>query len=307
MGFPDVCLTPAAPAPIPIPYPNMAMHAMAIPTCPTILTMMMPALNLGATIPMTMGDNAGVANPLFMQMGMFTMGSPKVILQGMPAITMACTTTGNAMNNPVGAVTVPGAPTVLYAYAASAGAVAAGACARAAVEASFVRPGVGCLAVRVFARDAPAAFHDAVRRLEAQGLVALVVDLRGNPGGEVVAAIEVARDLLPEGAPVATVCDVDGDEVTYFARGDALGLPLAVLVDGGTASSAELFAGALVGHRRARAFGTRTHGKSTVSTVSGPELVVAGSFRLPNERELGAGLEPAGETLPDSWPEAPPV
>src|ERR1700689_3973287 len=87
MGFPDVCLTPAGPAVVPIPYPNMAMHAMAAPFCPTILNMMMPALNMASMIPMTLGDQPGVANPMFMQMGMFSMGSPKVFLQGMPAVT----------------------------------------------------------------------------------------------------------------------------------------------------------------------------------------------------------------------------
>ena len=66
------------PVPVPIPYPNMAMHAMAAPFCPTILVMMMPALNMGRLIPMTLGDQPGVANPLFMQMGAFTMGNPKV-------------------------------------------------------------------------------------------------------------------------------------------------------------------------------------------------------------------------------------
>jgi hypothetical protein len=60
MGFPDVCMTPAAPSPIPVPYPNIAMGATAIPNCPTILIMAGPAHNLGTTIPMTNGDNAGV-------------------------------------------------------------------------------------------------------------------------------------------------------------------------------------------------------------------------------------------------------
>ena len=63
MGFPDVCLTPAppAPAPIPIPYPNIAMGPTAIPVAVTILTMGAPTHNMATTIPMTNGDNAGVA------------------------------------------------------------------------------------------------------------------------------------------------------------------------------------------------------------------------------------------------------
>src|SRR5271165_3835337 len=181
MGFPDVCLTPAAPAPVPIPYPNMAMHAMAIPTCPTILNMMMPAINMATVIPMTMGDNAGVANPLFMQAGMFSMGYPKVILQGMPAVTLTSMTTGNMMNNPIGAVLVPGAPTILYGYAAPAETVAARSFAQGAVEATVLRPGVGRVAIRVFSRAVPSAVHAAIRELERVGLRSLVFDVRDNP------------------------------------------------------------------------------------------------------------------------------
>src|SRR5580698_8459743 len=159
MGFPDVCLTPSFPAPIPIPYPNMGMHAMAAPFCATILLGMMPALNMGSIIPMTMGDDPGVANPFFMQMGMFTMGSPKVILQGMPAITLTSPTAGNNMNNPVGAVLVPGAPNVLFTDAGG------GDRSRDAVEAELLaRGGVLRLVVRFFSAAVPAAVHAAIER-----------------------------------------------------------------------------------------------------------------------------------------------
>ncbi len=51
IGFPDVCLTPAAPAPVPVPYPNMAMNAMAAPFAATVKVSMMNALNMGSQIP----------------------------------------------------------------------------------------------------------------------------------------------------------------------------------------------------------------------------------------------------------------
>src|ERR1700722_18601173 len=97
MGFPDVCLTPAGPVPVPIPYPNMAMHAMAAPFVPTVLITSMPALNMGSIIPLTLGDQPGVANPLFMQMGMFTMGDPVVMISGLPGVTLTSPTSGNMM------------------------------------------------------------------------------------------------------------------------------------------------------------------------------------------------------------------
>lgn len=295
MGFPDVCLTPAVPAPIPIPYPNMAMHAMAVPTCPTILNMMMPALNMASVIPLTMGDNAGVANPLFMQAGMFSMGYPKVLLQGMPAVTMTSMTTGNLMNNPIGMVTVPGAPTILYGYAGRAETLGANDVAGGAVTSALVRPGVGRITIRVFARGVPSAVHTAIEELRRRGARRLVFDVRDNPGGEVLAAVELLRDLLPEGRTVAEVIDADGDAIQYRARGDSCSLPIVVVVSRRSASSAELFAGSLQAHGRAVVVGERTFGKAMVCTVRAGKLVEAGRFLLPGGIDVqGVGVSPDG-------------
>jgi carboxyl-terminal processing protease len=295
MGFPDVCLTPAAPVPIPIPYPNMGMHAMAVPFCPTILLSMVPALNQGSIIPMTLCDQPGVANPLFMQMGMFTMGSPKVILQGMPAITVSCPTTGNNMNNPVGLVAVPSVTNVLYTYAGEPGEAPSA----APVTWELAAEGVGHVAIRVFSVGVPALVHTAIERLARLGLARIVLDLRDNPGGEMIAAIELARDLLPRGVVVATIEDADGDIVTYRARGDAYPYPFTVRVNGGTASAAELLAGALQAHGRAHIVGERTYGKSAVRALLGGSFADAGRFRLPDGRDIGGtGITPDVEGGP---------
>jgi len=60
MGFPDVCLTPT-PAPVPIPYPNIAMGPMGVPAAYKVLYMCAPAHNMTTVVPLTNGDNAGVA------------------------------------------------------------------------------------------------------------------------------------------------------------------------------------------------------------------------------------------------------
>jgi hypothetical protein len=60
LGFPDVCLTPT-PAPVPIPYPNIAMGPMGVPAAYNVLVMCAPAHNMTTTIPLTNGDNPGVA------------------------------------------------------------------------------------------------------------------------------------------------------------------------------------------------------------------------------------------------------
>lgn len=59
LGFPDVCLTP--PVPAPIPYPNIALGPMGVPAAYTVLMVGLPAHNLMTTIPLTNGDNAGIA------------------------------------------------------------------------------------------------------------------------------------------------------------------------------------------------------------------------------------------------------
>ena len=61
MGFPDVCLTPSPVGPVPIPYPNIAMGPTAVGAAYTVLLGAMPAHNMSTQIPLTNGDNAGVA------------------------------------------------------------------------------------------------------------------------------------------------------------------------------------------------------------------------------------------------------
>jgi carboxyl-terminal processing protease len=280
MGFPDVCLTPAAPSPVPIPYPNMANHAMASPFCSTILLSMMPALNTGSQIPMTSGDEAGTANPMFKQAGTFTMGSSKVFLQGMPAITLTCQTTGNNMNNPVGMVSVPSSTNVLYTQAPHEPPAApreAGGPSRLAV-----------VHVTAFLPDTPARARAALRAAPD----GVVFDLRGCPGGELGAAIELARDLLPEGAVIVSLVDGDGDVLVHRARGDAYGGAVFVLVDAGTASAAEVFAGCLKAHGRAVILGHRTYGKGVARAWVNGAMVDVARVMLPDGSALDGGVEP---------------
>ncbi len=113
-AMPDVCLTPAPPAPpIPIPYPNTAQLPMAVPPTASLkhLISMMPAHNMGTTIPMSMGDNAGVAGGVMsgMMMGPArnTLGSTKVFSGGMPQTKWLSTAMQNSTNCPGGMTLVP--------------------------------------------------------------------------------------------------------------------------------------------------------------------------------------------------------
>jgi len=112
-GFPDVCLTPSPAGPIPIPYPNMAMLPMALPPTTSLkhLISMLPAHNMGTTVPMSNGDNAGVAGGVAsgMMMGPArnTMGSVKVFTGGMPATKWLSPALQNSTNCPAGMTLAP--------------------------------------------------------------------------------------------------------------------------------------------------------------------------------------------------------
>lgn len=113
-AMPDVCLTPAPPAPpVPIPYPNTAQLPMALPPTASLkhLISMMPAHNMGTTIPMSMGDNAGVVGGVMsgMMMGPArnTLGSTKVFSGGMPQTKWLSNALQNSTNCPGGMTLVP--------------------------------------------------------------------------------------------------------------------------------------------------------------------------------------------------------
>ena len=113
-AFPDVCNTPSPVGPIPIPYPNTAMGMTANPAtaCKKIYVSCMPAHNLGTQVPMSMGDNAGVAGGVASGMMMgpckHIMGSLGVFHEGAPATKMTSPTGQNGMSmNAPGMTLVP--------------------------------------------------------------------------------------------------------------------------------------------------------------------------------------------------------
>lgn len=103
MGYPDVCLTPS-PAPVPIPYPNITAGPMGIPPVVTVLFSVGPAHNMGTTIPMTNGDNPGVAlgvaSGLVMGPSRHIVPSLGTIVGGLPATRMTTPTIQNSTNCP---------------------------------------------------------------------------------------------------------------------------------------------------------------------------------------------------------------
>ncbi len=140
----------------------------------------------------------------------------------------------------------------------------------ASVRSRMLEPGYGYVRISTFQADTGADFQRNLDKLQAVGkLRGLVLDLRSNPGGLLISAVQVADDLLDKGNIVTTRGRIAISDSKFDATpGDRLqGAPLIVLVDAGSASAAEVLAGALRDNNRARVIGSRTFGKGSVQTV----------------------------------------
>ncbi|MBR6290692.1 MAG: S41 family peptidase [Clostridia bacterium] len=126
---------------------------------------------------------------------------------------------------------------------------------------------IGIIRITGFDKETPKQFYDALTALTEQGCKKLVVDDRNNPGGELSAICSVLDLLLPEGPVIRTV-DRDGKEETiYYSDKQELNMPIAVLVNGSTASAGELFCAALQDYKKAVIVGVQTYGKGCMQTV----------------------------------------
>jgi carboxyl-terminal processing protease len=134
-----------------------------------------------------------------------------------------------------------------------------------------------------------------VDRMLHAGAKGLILDLRGNGGGLLNEAVNVASIFIPDGTIVSTDGRSQPRQV-YVAKGNAIStkIPVVVLVDGGTASAAEIVTGALQDRGRAKVIGTHTYGKGVFqeiqSLANGGALdITVGEYFTPSGRNLGGG------------------
>jgi carboxyl-terminal processing protease len=142
----------------------------------------------------------------------------------------------------------------------------------ASVRGRLLEPGYAYLRIAQFQAETGAQLRRRIERLAADNkapLRGVVLDLRSNPGGLLTAAVEVGDEFLDSGVIVSTHGRVKESDLSFRATpGDLLdGAPLVVLVDNGTASAAEIVAGALKDNHRGLLMGRRTFGKGSVQTV----------------------------------------
>lgn len=166
---------------------------------------------------------------------------------------------------------------------------------------------IGYIAITNFRENTYSQFKEALDMLEAEGMEKLVLDLRNNTGGLVKSAHEIGEELLPEGIMVYTM-DKDGNREDTLCDDVYNDVPLVVLVNGNSASAAEILAGAIQDTGRGELIGTTTFGKGLVQRLftlpdgSGLNVTIQ-KYYTPNGTSIhGVGITPDYEVeLPEEY------
>lgn len=160
-------------------------------------------------------------------------------------------------------------------------------------------PTIGVLVVSVLSEKTPNEIRSSYGDLVRRGAHSMILDLRGNAGGLLESGVDLARFFLASGT-VMIEQRRSGPEIVYeiLAPGEGSAIPLCVLVDGSTASAAEIVAAALQANQRAPLVGVPTYGKGSVQLIfelrDGSSLHVTNARWLAPYREIldGKGLQP---------------
>ena len=166
------------------------------------------------------------------------------------------------------------------------------------VKTRMLEDEIGYLAISEFDSVTLEQYKEGLEELKAQGMEGLIVDLRGNPGGNLDTVCEILDLMLPEGLIVYTE-DKDGNRQEFTSdEAQEVQVPLAVLVDGNSASASEIFAGAIQDYGLGQIVGTQSYGKGVVQSVfdlqdgTSVKLTIAEYF-TPNGRSIdGEGITP---------------
>lgn len=134
------------------------------------------------------------------------------------------------------------------------------------VYGKMLQDDIGYVRITNFSEDTAKDFKAKLEELDGQGMKGLVLDLRDNPGGLLNSGVNVARLLVPKG-PIVSVTDKQGQTMTESSTLEQVKYPLAVLVNHGTASAAEIVSGAIQDTGSGRLFGVKTFGKGVVQSV----------------------------------------
>lgn len=172
------------------------------------------------------------------------------------------------------------------------------------VKKEMIDSQVGYIQVTMFDENTSSNFQNAIKDLKSQGMKSLIVDLRDNPGGLLDQTVNMCSQFIPKNENIVYTEDKYGNRKDYDSIGGiAEGLPLTVLINGGSASASEIFTGAIKDYKLGTLVGTKTFGKGVVQTTfyrerdgfsDGTALkVTISKYYTPNGQNIhGIGIEP---------------
>jgi carboxyl-terminal processing protease len=170
------------------------------------------------------------------------------------------------------------------------------------VSGKMLENGVGYIRIAMFNETTSPDFNKVFQDLANQGMKVIILDLRDNPGGLLDECVKVARQLVPKG-PIVSVVGRDGKSEVHSSYLEQVKYPLAVLVNGGSASASEIVAGAVQDTKSGTLIGSKTYGKGSVQTIfalndgTAVKLTIA-KYLTPGGRSInGKGVEPDIEVV----------
>ena len=165
------------------------------------------------------------------------------------------------------------------------------------VKGELVENNVGYIRIAMFSEKTAGEINKVYQELINKGAKAFVLDLRSNPGGLLQSSVDVANLFVPQG-PVVSVVHKDGSKETYSSTLTNVNYPLSVLINGGSASAAEILAGAIKDTNAGILVGTKSYGKGSVQGViplgnsEAIKLTIA-KYYTPSDISIdGVGIEP---------------
>ncbi|MDZ4991957.1 PDZ domain-containing protein [Clostridium perfringens] len=136
------------------------------------------------------------------------------------------------------------------------------------IKSEMINGDIGYIEVLAFDEGTAKDFEAQLKALEDQGMKGLILDLRGNPGGFMKECVDLVSNFVPKDKVIVSTIDKYGNKEESVSKGGiAQGMPLVVLIDGGTASASEIVAGAIRDYDLGTLVGTTTFGKGIVQVV----------------------------------------
>lgn len=134
------------------------------------------------------------------------------------------------------------------------------------VQYQMLEGNTGFIQITEFSEATPEQFSNAIKDLQGQGMKSVIVDLRDNPGGVLQSVCKMLDEILPEGILVYTE-DKYGNRSDFKSDKKCMDIPMAVLINGNSASASEIFAGAIKDYQYGTLIGTTSFGKGIVQTI----------------------------------------